>query len=80
MSWLDHSIMRQRGVAQGRNPTTHELNEAKQGNYHYTIGPYSQAVLSVKPGDRIIVETRDAFEGKVKTEQDLPSKVLTMPF
>ncbi|NBW54425.1 MAG: acetamidase [Betaproteobacteria bacterium] len=80
MSWLDQSIMRQRGVAQGRQAVTHELTEAKQGNYHYTIGPYSQPVLSVKPGDRIIVETRDAFEGKVKTEQDLPSKVLTMPF
>ncbi len=80
MSWLEQSIMRQRGVAQGRQAVTHELSEAKQGNYHYTIGPYSQPVLSVKPGDRIIVETRDAFEGKVKTEQDLPSKVLTMPF
>ena len=80
MSWLEQSIMRQRGVAQGRQAVTHELTEAKQGNYHYTIGPYSQPVLSVKPGDRIIVETRDAFEGKVKTEQDLPSKVLTMPF
>jgi amidase len=36
--------------------------------------------MTVKPGDRIVVETRDAFDGKVKTEQDLPSKVLTMPF
>jgi len=40
MSWLDQSIMRQRGVAQGRQAVTHELTEAKQGNYHYTIGPY----------------------------------------
>jgi amidase len=80
MSWLDTSIMRKRGVAQGRTPDTHQLTEAKQGTYHYTIGPYSQPVLQVRPGDRIVVETRDAFEGKVKTEQDLPSKVLTMPF
>jgi acetamidase/formamidase len=28
----------------------------------------------------VVVETRDAFEGAVKTERDLPSKVLTMPF
>ncbi|NCW98437.1 MAG: acetamidase, partial [Betaproteobacteria bacterium] len=28
----------------------------------------------------VIVETRDAFEGAVKTEDDLPSKVLRMPF
>ncbi len=80
MSWLDTSIMRTRGLAQGRTPDTHSLTEAKQGTYHYTIGPYSDPVLHVKPGDRVVVETRDAFEGAVKTEQDLPSKVLRMPF
>ena len=80
MSWLDSSIMRTRGVAQGRQPVTHALTEQLQGTFHYTIGPYTTPVLSVKPGDRIVVDTRDAFEGKVKTEQDLPSKVLTMPF
>jgi acetamidase/formamidase len=80
MSWLSTSIMRTRGVAQGRTPDTHALTEARQGTYHYTIGPYSTPVMQVRPGDRVIVETRDAFEGKVKTEQDLPSKVLSMPF
>jgi acetamidase/formamidase len=80
MHWLDTSIMRTRGVAQGRTPDTHLLTEARQGTYHYTIGPYSQPVLQVRPGDRVVVETRDAFEGKVKTAQDLPSKVLNMPF
>ena len=80
MTWLDTSIMRTRGVAQGRPPDTHSLTEAKQGKYHYTIGPYSEPVLHVRPGDRVVVETRDAFEGAIKTEQDLPSRVLTMPF
>ncbi len=80
MSWLNASIMRTRGVAQGRSAITHALTEALQGKYHYTIGPYTDPVLTVKPGDRIVVETRDAFEGKVRTPQDLPSKVLTMPF
>lgn len=80
MTWLDTSIMRTRGVAQGRPPDTHQLTEAKQGKYHYTIGPYADPVLHVRPGDRVVVETRDAFEGAIKTEQDLPSRVLTMPF
>ena len=80
MSWLNSSIMRTRGVAQGRNPITHQLTEARQGKFHYTIGPYTDPVLEVKPGDRIVVDTRDAFEGKVRTVHDLPSKVLTMPF
>jgi acetamidase/formamidase len=80
MDWLDQSIMRLRGVAQGRTPQTHSLTEALQGKYHYTIGPYSDPVLKVRPGDCVVVETRDAFEGAIKTEQDLPSRVLTMPF
>jgi hypothetical protein len=80
MNWLDTSIMRTRGVAQGRTPDTHALTEATQGKFHYTIGPYSDPVLHVRPGDRVVVDTRDAFEGAVKTEQDLPSKVLKMPF
>ncbi|NCV38981.1 MAG: acetamidase [Betaproteobacteria bacterium] len=80
MQWLAESLVAKRGIGWAKTPQTHELSEAKQGVYHYTIGPYSQAVLSIQPGDRVIVETRDAFEGAVKTEDDLPSKVLRMPF
>jgi acetamidase/formamidase len=72
--------LRVRGLALGRAADTHLLTEALQGRYHYTIGPYSDPVLHVRPGDRVVVETRDAFEGAVKTEQDLPSRVLRMPF
>jgi len=78
--WLDKSLAAMRGLGWAKSPRTHELTEAKQGVYHYTIGPYSSEVLRIAPGDRVIVETRDAFEGAVKTEEDLPSKVLRMPF
>ena len=80
MEWLANSIMYQRGVVRGKVGTTHELTEAKQGKYHYTMGPYSDPVLSIKPGDRVVVETRDAFEGAIKTEADKPSEKCTMPF
>ena len=80
MDWIDSSVMRVRGVAKGKPGATHELTEAKQGTYHYTMGPYSQPVLHLKPGDRVIVETRDAFEGAIKTEQDKPSEILRIPF
>lgn len=80
MTWLDSSIMYTRGMARGKQGTTHELTEAKQGKYHYTMGPYSAPVLHIRPGDRVVVETRDAFEGAIKTEQDLPSQKLQMPF
>ena len=80
MEWLKTSIMHTRGVARGSVGTTHDLTEAKQGKYHFTIGPYTDPVLSIEPGDRVVVQTRDAFDGHVKTAQDLPSKVLKMPF
>ena len=80
MTWTDNSIMKNRGVAGRKDGTTHQLTEAKQSKYHYTMGPYSDPVLQVEPGDRIVVETRDAFEGAIKTEKDLPSQKCTMPF
>ena len=80
MEWLKNSIMHTRGVAKGQRGVTHELTEERQGTFHYTIGPYSQPVLNIKPGDRVVVDTRDAFDGKIQTEQDMPSKLCQMPF
>ncbi|WP_175943192.1 MULTISPECIES: acetamidase/formamidase family protein [unclassified Caballeronia] len=80
MKWLEDSIMMKRGVGADREPVEHHLTEEMQKTYHYTIGPYSQPVLHVKPGDRVVVETRDAFEGKIKEETDKPSEVLKVPF
>jgi len=59
--------------------TTHHLSEKVQGEYHYSIGPYSQPVLTVAPGDEIVVETLDAFGGKVIDETTKPSEVLEFP-
>jgi len=80
MKWLEESIMMKRGVGADREPVEHHLTEDMQKTYHYTIGPYSQPVLHVKPGDRVVVETRDAFEGKIREETDKPSQVLHVPF
>ena len=80
MKWLEESIMMKRGVGADREPVEHHLTEELQKTFHYTIGPYSQPVLHVKPGDRVVVDTRDAFEGKIKSEADKPSQVLTVPF
>ena len=80
MDWLQSSIMSLQGVGGTSQGETHHLTEAQQGTYHYTIGPYSEPVLTINPGDRVIVETRDAFEGAIQTEQDMPSAKLTMPF
>lgn len=78
--WLQLSIMTSRGAAGGGVGTTHELTEERQGKYHYTIGPYSEPVMSVKPGDRVVFWTQDCFEGRIRTEKDLPSEILEMPY
>ncbi|MDA8051233.1 MAG: acetamidase/formamidase family protein [Rhodospirillales bacterium] len=78
--WLAESIAARRGLGWARKPVLHELTEAAQGKYHYTIGPYSEPVLSVTAGDRIRIETRDAFEGAIRTERDKPTRRLRMPF
>ena len=61
--WVADSIMHRKGIGGGASGVTHELTEEKQGTYLYTIGPYADPVLTIEPGDRVIVETRDAFEG-----------------
>jgi len=80
MSWLQKSVMYQRGVAHGQVGITHELTEQRQGQFQFTMGPYSQPALSIKPGDRVIAETLDAFGGQIQSEKDSPSKKLVLPF
>jgi amidase len=80
LDWLSSSYMARKGVARGRAGARHMLTEKAQGQYHYVYGPYSQPVMRIKPGDVVAVETLDAFGGAIKSEADMPSKVLNMPF
>ena len=76
--WVSHSIMARRGS--GAAGKAHTLTEEQQAEFHFTIGPYSRPVLTVNPGDRIVVDTRDAFSGRIKTESDKPSEKIRLPF
>jgi amidase len=80
MSWLERSYMAMKGVAKGKAGATHDLSEARQGKYFYVYGPYAEPVIRIKPGDIVVAETHDAFEGKIKSESDLPSKILNFPY
>ena len=80
MNWLKNSIMMTHGVGKNSDGKTHHLTEKVQGTYQYTMGPYSEPVMHIKPGDTVVVETRDAFEGKIQKETDKPSEKLEMPF
>jgi acetamidase/formamidase len=80
MSWIETSIMARKGVARGKAGRTHELTEARQGRFQYVYGPYAEPVLHVRPGDVVVAETADAFEGKLRKETDRPADVLNFPF
>jgi acetamidase/formamidase len=72
--------MARKGVAKGKLGKTHQLTEAVQGPCHYVYGPYADPVMRINPGDIVIAETQDAFEGAIKSESDRPSDVLNVPF
>jgi len=80
MSWISTSVMGRKAVAKGKAGARHRLSEKDQGTFHYVYGPYSEPVLRIAPGDVVEVETLDAFGGVIKTEDDLPSAKLNMPF
>jgi len=80
MTWLEQSYMGRKAVARGKAGTTHLLNKDVQGDYHYVYGPYANPVLTIAPGDIVVVETEDAFGGAIESVDDLPSEKLNMPF
>ncbi|MFZ5676212.1 MAG: acetamidase/formamidase family protein [Pseudomonadota bacterium] len=79
-NWLETSYMARKGVARGKAGKRHELTVEKQGKYHYVYGPYADPVLKIEPGDIVVAETHDAFEGAIKKESDKPTELLHMPF
>jgi amidase len=50
--------------------------EVRPESYSYVFSPYRAPVARVKPGDEVVLYTNDAFESRVKTEADLPSRAL----
>lgn len=80
MSWLDTSLMATRGVAKGRETARHTFTIEQQKTFHYVYGPYAEPVLLVSLGAVIEAETHDAFEGRIKSETDKPTEILTFPY
>ena len=78
--WLATSIMAKRGLAAGRTGREHRITDAEQGEHHFVYGPYAKPVLTIDPGDVLVVDTEDAFSGKITSEQDKPSEKLNHPF
>lgn len=47
-----------------------KIKRFKQDKYYYSFSPLHEPTLRVKPGETLVIEVPDAFEGKVKTEKD----------
>lgn len=41
----------------------------KQNKFYYRYSSFNKLALSIKPGETVVVEVPDTFEGKVKTEK-----------
>lgn len=52
----------------------------KPGNRPYVIGPYKEPFATVKSGETIIIETLDAFENKIDSDNADISKIITLPY
>jgi amidase len=50
--------------------------EIKPDSYSYVFNPYREAIARVSPGDRTTIHTDDAFESRIKSKEDLPSRAL----
>jgi len=48
----------------------------KPETYSYVFNPYRAPIARVKPGDEVLLYTNDAFESRIRTEADLPSRAL----
>jgi acetamidase/formamidase len=50
-----------------------------EDQYSWTFGGY-QPVMRVRPGDVLDLYTEDAFGGRIRTTEDLPSRSIVYPF
>lgn len=50
--------------------------EVKSQDYSYVFNPYREPIARVKPQDRVVVYTEDAFESRITNKEDLPSRAL----
>jgi amidase len=45
-------------------------------DYSYVFNPYREPIARVEPGQRVKIHTEDAFESRIHTPEDLPSRAL----
>lgn len=56
--------------------TVDRQNEIVPDSYSYVFNPYREPVARVETGVPVTIHTDDAFESRIKTKDDLPSRAL----
>jgi acetamidase/formamidase len=45
-------------------------------SYSYVFSPYREPIARVRPGQEVVIQCEDAFESRIKSSSDVPSKAL----
>nr|MBA3430129.1 acetamidase/formamidase family protein [Actinomycetota bacterium] len=45
-------------------------------DYSYVFNPYREPIATVQPGDEVIIHCNDAFESRIQSRDDIPSRAL----
>ena len=53
-----------------------QVIEVRPQSYSYVFSPYRDPIARVRPGQRVVVHTNDAFEGRITSTRDIPSQAL----
>src|SRR5215212_6281245 len=53
-----------------------DVLEVVPEDYSYVFNPYREPVARLEPGQRVVIHTEDAFESRINTADDLPSRAL----
>ena len=56
------------------------VREIRAERFSYVFSPYATPIARVASGETLDVFTEDAFESRVQSEDDLPTRVLDFPF
>jgi amidase len=61
---------------QGKEAAMSADVEIKPDDYSYVFNPYRDPIATVDPGDRVTIHCDDAFESRIQSRDDLPTKAL----
>lgn len=52
------------------------MHEVRPDDYSYVFNPYRAPIAKVAPGEDVVIHCNDAFESRIQSEDDVPSKAL----